>query len=114
MTEINAIILKLLLVLVTAPAWYPFLKAVWQELNEAMADEGGLFGRIPNARELEEVEREKATKEDPLVHEPWPTHEQRLAGRRQFRARDQQAGASTRAQATPAAGAGKRRSGGFR
>lgn len=113
MTELNAILLKLVLVAITAPAWFPFLKAVWEELNKAMADEGGLFGRIPNARELEEVEREKATWEDPLVHESWPTHEQRVAGRRQFREGTQStAQASSRAGATPPLGGGKRRSGG--
>ena len=112
MTEINAILFKLLLVVVTAPAWLPFLRAVWQELNQSMADEGGLFGRIPNARELEEVERKKATWDDPLIHESWPTMEERMAGRRRFQERGQERSSSNRAGTSTPSGAGKRRSGG--
>lgn len=85
MEDLDKLLLKALLVLVTAPAWYPFLKAVWEELNEAMADEGGLFGRLPTAKELEDIERERLGKPDPLIHEPWLTREERMAGRRQMR-----------------------------
>jgi len=76
------LLLKAVLMLVTAPAWYPFLKAVWEELNDSMAEEGGLFGRPPTARELEEIEQEKRYKRDPLIHEPWPSREERMRGRK--------------------------------
>ncbi len=85
MEDLDKLLLKGLLVLVTAPAWYPFLKAVWEELNEAMADEGGLLGRLPTAHELQELERESVGKPDALIHEPWPTEKDRMAGRRQMR-----------------------------
>ena len=70
------------LVLATAPAWVPFMRALWEELNEAMADEGGLFGRIPTNLELEEITREKRRRPAPLIHAPWPTPGQRMQGRR--------------------------------
>ncbi len=69
------LLVKGLLVLVTAPLWYPLVKAVWEEFNEAMAEEGGLFGRQPTARELEDVRRARATRPDPLVNEPWSDRE---------------------------------------
>lgn len=73
MSELQNILFKAFLVLVTAPAWWPFLKAVWEEFNEAMADEGGLFGRPPSGRELQELQQRQLQAEDPLVHEPWPS-----------------------------------------
>ncbi len=82
------LVLKGLLMLVTAPAWYPFLKAVWEELNESMAEEGGLFGRMPTSRELEEIERDKRGRPEPLVHEPWPSPEQRMSSRKTLGARE--------------------------
>jgi len=69
------LLVKGLLVLVTSPLWYPLVKAVWEEFNEAMAEEGGLFGRHPTARELEDVRRERASRPDPLVSEPWSDRE---------------------------------------
>ncbi len=84
MSDFNMLLIKLLLVLITAPAWWPFLRAVWEEFNEAMADEGGLFGRIPSAHELVDIERERQGKQESLVHEPWPTDQEREAGRRQM------------------------------
>ena len=88
MEDWENLVLKGLLMLCTAPAWYPFLKAVWEELNQSMAEEGGLFGRMPTARELEEIEREKLGRPDSLVHEPWPTAEERMSGRKTMGAGD--------------------------
>ena len=39
--------IKLLLVLVTAPIWWPIARSLWQELQEALAPEGGVFGTRP-------------------------------------------------------------------
>lgn len=72
MSDLQNLLIKAFLVLVTAPAWWPFLKAVWEEFNEAMADEGGLFGRHPTPLELQDLERRKLGAEEPLLHEPWP------------------------------------------
>ncbi|MCB9915437.1 MAG: hypothetical protein H6828_09850 [Planctomycetes bacterium] len=87
MSDLQAFFLKGFLVLASAPFWWPFLKAVWQELNESMEDEGGLFGRPPTQKELQVLERERQGREDPLVHEPWPDAEERLRGRRRLGAR---------------------------
>ncbi len=105
MRDFDEMLLKGLLVLLTAPVWFPFLKAVWEELNEAMADEGGLFGRMPTHKELEVLERGKRGKEDALVHEPWLTPEQRMAGRRTLRSPDERRGSGAKA--------GPRKRGGF-
>ena len=108
MEDFNAIILKLVLVLVTSPAWYPFLKTVWQEFNKAMADEGGVFGRIPTPQEAEEIARQRRTEENPLIHLPHPTRAERISGRRNFREQPKDARAGSTAGASP------RRAGGAR
>lgn len=85
MTEdINVLLLKLLVVILATPLWLPFAKAIWEEFNEALADEGGLFGRAPTGKEQAEIEERRLDREDPLVHEPWPSAEERMAGRRQM------------------------------
>jgi hypothetical protein len=73
--DLQNLFLKGLLVLLTSPLWYPLLRAVWEEFNEAMAEEGGVFGRTPTARELEDIRRSRASRPDPLVHEPWSERE---------------------------------------
>ena len=62
--------LRYAIVLVTAPLWLPFVKALWKELNRALRWEGGLLGRRPTPRERAEIERAARTEEDPLVSEP--------------------------------------------
>lgn len=109
MEDLDKLILKALLVILTAPAWYPFLKAVWEEFNQAMAEDGGLFGRLPTPRELEQIEREKLGKPDPLVHEPWLTAEERMAGRRTMRSSADSASGNKGARAPR----GPQRRGGF-
>ena len=34
----------ILIILLTAPIWVPIARALWTELNEGLASEGGLFG----------------------------------------------------------------------
>ena len=41
----NSHAFKYLLLLLAAPIWWPFLKALFREFDEALKDEGGLFGR---------------------------------------------------------------------
>ena len=36
--------LRYLVVLLAAPLWYPFMKAIWREMNRSLADEGGILG----------------------------------------------------------------------
>jgi len=70
MDELTIKLIKLGVVIVAAPVWYPFAKALWIEFKESMREHGGLLGDPPSARQLLEIQREKARREDPLVHEP--------------------------------------------
>ena len=77
--ELQNLFIKGVFVLLASPLWFPLMRAVWQEFNEAMAEEGGLFGRPPTGRELEEIRRARRLRPEPLVHEPFSPRE---AGRR--------------------------------
>lgn len=70
MSDLNKSLIKYGLLILTSPIWYPFLKAVWQELNTALRADGGLLGKLPSAREREELERNPPPDEDPLVNVP--------------------------------------------
>jgi hypothetical protein len=78
------------ILLAGAPFWWPVVRALYQELQDALWKEGGLFGRRLSAREMAERARMPRAGSNPLVSEPW-------AHRRAPRA-----GAAAR----PAAGAG--------
>jgi hypothetical protein len=69
--DYNREFIKYALVIVSAPFWWPFVKAAWEELNDSLRDEGGLFGDEPDAQELAELNLEKGTYESPMVSEPW-------------------------------------------
>jgi hypothetical protein len=101
MDDLGTFLFKLMILGLISPTWYPFLRAVWEEMNISMAEEGGLFGPFPSRIQLEEIMREKRLRADPLVHEPFMTRERQRAGRREMRTR------SAPAQ-QPAAGAGRR------
>lgn len=73
---------KYAMIVCAAPLWLPFVKALWKELNEMLAEEGGLLGRDPSPEELAEIRRRKAERGPTMVSEP---HErgpavQRLGG----------------------------------
>lgn len=70
MSDLNKTLIKLLFLALSAPLWWPFLKAVWQELNDSLATEGGLFGAKPSPRQAEEIKARQFEAEDPLVNEP--------------------------------------------
>ncbi len=70
MSDLNKTLIKLLIFAISAPLWWPFLKAVWQELNDSLATEGGLFGAKPSPREAEEIKARQFEADDPLVNEP--------------------------------------------
>lgn len=61
---------RLLIMLLTAPLWLPIGRALWEEVNWMLRDEGGVFGPIPSERERAELLEIEATSEDPLVEEP--------------------------------------------
>lgn len=70
---------KLMVLMAISPVWFPVIKAIWQEMNIALAEEGGVLGRAPSPTELEKMKRERAWRPDPMVHEPWPAAGQRGA-----------------------------------
>lgn len=61
---------KYAMLVLTIPFWWPFAKAAWEELNESLADEGGLFGEEPDAEELAKL-RLDLSRETPMVSDPW-------------------------------------------
>ncbi len=69
--DYNREIIKYVLVAVTTPFWWPFVKAAWEELDDSLREEGGLFGDEPDSRELAELNLEKGIYESPMVSEPW-------------------------------------------
>ena len=42
---------KLLVVAILTPAWLPIVKALWQEVNDSLIEEGGIFGETPDRSE---------------------------------------------------------------
>ncbi|MDP6539936.1 MAG: hypothetical protein QF903_04985 [Planctomycetota bacterium] len=60
---------RYLLLALTAPLWVPFVKAVWEELNRALRDDGGVFGPLPGPAESERIEERERAKEPSLVAE---------------------------------------------
>jgi hypothetical protein len=64
-------ILRWGLLIGATPIWWPFLRALWRDFNAALRDEGGLFGREPSAKEMEEARRTGTNEHDTLVSEPW-------------------------------------------
>jgi hypothetical protein len=69
--EINRDLIRWLLLIALMPIGWPFLKALWQDFNGALREEGGLFGAPPSAREIEQIREEKKREPDTLVSEPW-------------------------------------------
>jgi hypothetical protein len=49
--------LKIAVLVVLAPFWWPVLKAIYADLNTAMWREGGLFGKPPAGAELDRLMR---------------------------------------------------------
>lgn len=67
----NTEIARYVVIVLAAPFWVPFVKKVWGEIENALKEEGGVFGRAPTPAELEEIREQKAREEDPLVNEPF-------------------------------------------
>lgn len=66
----NTELLKYALLLVSVPFWWPFVKALREELNDALRSEGGLFGEEPTAEELAAMNLERGAYVSPMVSEP--------------------------------------------
>jgi len=72
LASLNTEIAKYTLLLISAPFWWPFLKALYAELNDALREEGGLVGRAPSAAELRKLNSSLGTYQSPLVSEEHP------------------------------------------
>ena len=70
-TVLNSEPFKWAIVAITAPIWLPFARALWTELNGSLRAEGGVLGRPPTARELEEMNRNLGKHESPLINVTW-------------------------------------------
>ncbi len=69
MSELNKQLIKYGLLIATSPIWYPFLKAVWEELNHALRADGGLLGSLPNRRDRARLAQRPDEEDDPLLNE---------------------------------------------
>lgn len=70
--NINNEFFKYVVVALTSPWWLPFFKALIQDFNDALRDEGGLLGYAPTDSKLSELNRERGTYDSVLVSEPYP------------------------------------------
>ncbi len=67
--QLNTPTFKYVLILLMAPLWLPFLRELWRELNRMLEEEGGLLGRTPSERELQEIRARRRTEDLALVRE---------------------------------------------
>lgn len=61
---------KLLVIAILTPAWLPVLKELYREVNEALAEEGGVFGKAPTEVEAKQIERKKRIQRTSLISVP--------------------------------------------
>lgn len=62
---------RYIVIALAAPFWIPFVGKVWREVENALREEGGVFGRAPTHDQLVEIRRQKQFEEDPLINEPF-------------------------------------------
>ena len=62
-------LIKIAIVAVSAPVWWPFFKAIREELRDLFAPDGGMLGELPPPRVQRELEEELAQRPPKLVHE---------------------------------------------
>jgi len=67
----NSEFIKYLVIALTIPFWLPFVKALLEDFNDALRDEGGLLGYAPPRSKLEEMNRDLGRYDSVLVSEPW-------------------------------------------
>jgi hypothetical protein len=79
--EVNTELLRWILLIGAAPIWWPFLRTLWRDFDETLAEEGGVFGRPPGPKELERIRARKRGQPDPLISEPWARPSQQGSGR---------------------------------
>jgi len=79
---------KYTLLVASSPFWWPFVRELYKEFNDILAEEGGLLGRKPTDKELGEIRRRKAAQEAALVRELREEGPSGRGGRRRSAPRD--------------------------
>lgn len=64
-------ILKIAVLALLSPIWWPILKTLYREVEMALLEEGGLLGRPPTPEELAAKREKYGDYDNPLVSEPW-------------------------------------------
>jgi len=102
--NLNSEFVKLGILAVTSPFWWPFMRELWKEMNDALSEEGGILGRPPS---VEEQERQRDYR-SPLVSTPFrdPVHRNRAEA---SSARGSRAGTSAPATRTRRTGFDRKR-----
>ncbi len=54
------------------PLWLPFLRALWEDLNDSLREEGGLLGQPPSPEALQRMRMERRRQTDVMFSEPLP------------------------------------------
>ncbi len=80
LAALNTEIFKYVIFVCAIPLWLPFLKALLAELNDALASEGGLFGRTPSSKELAFIERDPNRAKSPLVSHEFDPEDKQAGG----------------------------------
>jgi len=66
---LNTAWFKYTLLIAASPLWWPFVRELWKEFNDILAEEGGLLGSLPDEEELAEIRRNRAVRDAALVRE---------------------------------------------
>ena len=65
-----ALLGKLLVVAILAPAWLPVVRELWKEINASLAEEGGVFGELPTEAEAKHLVRARRVSGESLISVP--------------------------------------------
>lgn len=63
--------MKLLFIALLSPLWWPVARTLWNDAQDALREEGGLFGRTPSPRELARLRKERGDYQTPLLNVPF-------------------------------------------
>lgn len=61
---------KLIVIAILAPAWLPVLRELYKEVNESLAEEGGIFGKTPTQDEAQKLAHSRRVRRESLVSVP--------------------------------------------
>ena len=86
---------KVIILVVCAPLWWPIMKALLREIDNALRKDGGILARTYTARDLKDLEERYGRYEDPLKSIPRGSREERRAAGGRGTAAPRGGGAST-------------------